>query len=109
MSADLKVPVILIHSCRCANDEKVKVVHVVARNIDKLSTQLVECADAMAEAMEEEDGEADQVVQEDTELLRRDWSSQVSYGSHYSCDHEMNSLSGVTNCRCIFLLHTLMI
>lgn len=56
-----------------------KVVRVVARKIDKLSTQLVECADTLAEALEEEeDGEPDQTMQENTEILRRDWSSQVS-------------------------------
>ena len=54
-----------------------KVVRVVARNIEKLSTQLVECADTVAEAVTEDNGEPHQLVQEDTEILRRDWSSQV--------------------------------
>lgn len=64
--------------CRCEDKEKVKVVQVVARRIDKLSTRLVECADHVAEAMTREDGQPDQTVQEDTEILRRDWSSQAS-------------------------------
>ena len=53
-----------------------QVVHVVARKIEKLSTRLVECADIVAEAVEGEE-ELDQTVQENTEILRRDWSSQV--------------------------------
>ncbi len=62
---------------------------MVARRIEKLSTQLVECAETVAEAMEEggggEEGEGEGggggepelEVQEDTEILRRDWSSQA--------------------------------
>ena len=72
----------IIYAClhySCPDAEKVKVVQVVGRNINKLSIQLVESADIMAEVMEER-GEPDQDVQEDTELLRRDWSSQVSKG-----------------------------
>lgn len=77
----------------CEDLEEVRVVRVVARNIDKLSTKLIECADKMAEEIEEEEEEdeeeegeeagrggkeVDQKLQENAELLRRDWSSQVS-------------------------------
>ena len=54
-------------------------VRVVARNIEKVSTRLVEVAEMVAEAMEDEEGggHPKQKVQEDTEILRRNWSSQA--------------------------------
>ena len=65
---------------RCTNEEQVKVVRVVARKIEKLSTQLVECAETVADGGGGGGGgggEPEQEVQEDTEILRRDWSSQA--------------------------------
>lgn len=53
-------------------------VKVTGSNIKKLSTQLIDCANALAEADDdEEESDEDQAKQENSELLRRDWSSQV--------------------------------
>ena len=76
-----------------------KVVRVVARKIEKLSTQLVECAETVADAMEDRGrggGEPEQEVQEDTEILRRDWSSQARLHHTPACpplivDHSTGS------------------
>lgn len=69
---------------------------VVARNIEKVSTQLVEVAETVAEAMEEEEGgQPEQEVQEDTEILRRDWSSQARLIQTLIPKHPFLS------CRCI--------
>lgn len=57
---------------------------VVGKQIEKLSTRLIECANTVAEAVNtvaeavEEEEELSQTVQENTEILRRDWSAQVS-------------------------------
>ena len=67
--------------CRCEDEDVVEVVRVVSRRIDKLSTRLVECAGVVAEAMAApEEQDPSQTVQEDAEILRRDWSSQVWRG-----------------------------
>ena len=67
----------------CADEEKVRVVRVVAKKIEKLSTHLVDCANIMARThQDEEEDEEKQTslkLQEDAELLRREWSSQVSH------------------------------
>ncbi len=69
-----------VYTCRCKNEEKVKVVRVVAKEIAKLSARLVDCASQMAVTFQEdEDGEQPPLeVREEAELLRREWSSQVS-------------------------------
>lgn len=72
-----------------------KVVHVVSRRIDKLSTQLVECAQNVADAITQEEGQLDQTIQEDTEILRRDWSSQV----RHSCKRVQFSGSLISSTR----------
>ena len=81
---DVSVPCLTLctwfATCSCEDEEKVRVVQVVGRRIEKLSVQLVECAGTVAQAMAKEDGQPDQTVQEDTEILRRDWSSQVWEG-----------------------------
>ena len=68
------------HDVRCEDEEKVRVVRVVAREIAKLTARLVECAAEMSQTFQvEEDGEEPPlVVREEAELLRREWSSQVS-------------------------------
>ena len=55
-----------------------------ASNIVKLSSELIDCANKMARAQEEEEEEEEgegeesqQITMENTELLRRDWASQV--------------------------------
>jgi len=53
------------------------VVAEAAHNTEKLSAQLVDCANVVARAGEE-GGEASQITIENTELLRRQWASQVS-------------------------------
>ena len=56
--------------------ERVRVVTVAAHNTEKLSAQLIDCANVVARAGEE-GGEASQLTIENTELLRRQWASQV--------------------------------
>lgn len=61
----------------CSDEEKVEVVCVAADNIRKLSTQLIDCANIVARETKEHKGECSPVTQENSELLRRNWSSQV--------------------------------
>lgn len=54
-------------------------VKTAASAIKKLSTQLIDCANALSEIdHDEEESDEDQDNQETSELLRRDWSSQVN-------------------------------
>ena len=63
---------------RCTDAEKVKVVRVAARNIMKLSTRLIDCANAVAEDCKGVTAQPSQRNNENVELLRRDWAAQVS-------------------------------
>ena len=63
---------------RCTDAEKVKVVRVAARNIMKLSTRLIDCANAVAEDCKGATAQPSQRNNENVELLRRDWAAQVS-------------------------------
>ena len=57
---------------------------MTAQNLEKLSTQLIECGQEVAEAQGEEGEEPTEIQQttaENTELLRRDWASQVRVSS----------------------------
>jgi len=66
-------------SCRSASPDQVKVVKVVAKEIAKLSAQLVDCATEMSKTFQvEEEDEPPLPVREEAELLRREWSSQAS-------------------------------
>ncbi len=69
------------HLYRCADSDKAQVVRVTASNLCKLSTQLTKVAHAQAEGVG--GAEAEQRNAEDSEILRRDWSSQVSS----ACSH----------------------
>ena len=66
---------------RCTDVGKVKVVRVAARNIEKLSTRLIDCANAVAEDCKNGSAEPSQRNVENAELLRRDWAAQV--GENY--------------------------
>lgn len=63
--------------------EKVKVVRVVAGNIIKLSTRLIDCANTVADECDRGNAEPSQRNVENVELLRRDWAAQVS--GHGTC------------------------
>ena len=55
-------------------------VTVAAQNIEKLSVQLIDCANEVAKVEEEEGEESSETSQhtaENKELLRRHWASQV--------------------------------
>ena len=54
-------------------------VKVAAQNIEKLSVQLIDCANEVAKVEEEgeESSEISQHTAENKELLRRHWASQV--------------------------------
>ena len=67
---------------RCTDSHKAQLVKVSASNIKTLSTRLIDTARALAEG--QEGSEEDQVNQENSELLRRDWSSQVSSSQQVS-------------------------
>ena len=65
--------------CRCNDVERIQVVKVAAQNIEKLSVQLIDCANEVAKVEEEgeESSETSQHTAENKELLRRHWASQV--------------------------------
>ncbi len=66
----------LVSLHRCANSDKAQVVRVTASNLRKLSTRLTNVAHAQAKGGG--GAEAEQRNAEDSEILRRDWSSQVN-------------------------------
>ena len=51
---------------------------MAARNIMKLSTRLIDCANAVAEDCKGATAQPSQRNVENEELLRRDWAAQVS-------------------------------
>ena len=52
-------------------------IQATAKNIEKVSSQLAECANELM-TMEEESPEARQATEEKKELLSRDWATQVT-------------------------------
>lgn len=74
---------------RCEDAEKIKVVRVVAGNIVKLSTRLIDCANTVAAECQGGNAEPSQRNVENVELLRRDWGAQVS--GHRTCNHAVAS------------------
>ena len=73
---DCSLVILLIFSC--TDEEKVQVVRVAADNIKKLCTQLIDCANHIVQETAQGTGEGNPLSQENSELLRRNWSSQVS-------------------------------
>ena len=72
---------LLFVPCSCVDADRVEVVRVAARNVQRLAGRLVEVAQTIArEGGVEEGGGVQQTTQEEAELLKREWASQVSGG-----------------------------
>ena len=72
-----------------------ELVHSTAKNLEQLSSKLIACAREVGGAHQGEgEGEPPQVTMENTEILRRDWASQVSDTEFSTAGYIVSQLSG---------------
>ncbi len=82
--------------CRCGDSEKTQVVRETSSNIRTLSKRLTNVATSLAQ--EGGGAGAEQVTAEDSEILRRDWSSQVTKYYTILANIRSNTIQRTTCC-----------